>query len=120
MYGEITQPFTFPCSLLLFSIIVSSGQYHLKQRKQQLWYHIKYLKYLFIVNFQFEKLVRDQTCNVLCMLIHYLFFVQVPMMTTESGLQYKDIKVGEGPSPPIGFQVYPFWPSIIEIHDVYS
>ncbi|KAJ0092918.1 hypothetical protein Patl1_26626 [Pistacia atlantica] len=28
----------------------------------------------------------------------------VPMVTTESGLQYKDIKVG-GPSPPIGFQV---------------
>jgi peptidylprolyl isomerase len=24
------------------------------------------------------------------------------MVTTESGLQYKDIKVGEGPSPPIG------------------
>jgi len=27
------------------------------------------------------------------------------MVTTGSGLQYKDIKVGEGPSPPIGFQV---------------
>ncbi|XP_057456321.1 peptidyl-prolyl cis-trans isomerase FKBP16-3, chloroplastic isoform X2 [Lotus japonicus] len=29
----------------------------------------------------------------------------VPMVTTESGLQYKDIKVGQGPSPPIGYQV---------------
>lgn len=29
----------------------------------------------------------------------------VPMVTTESGLQYKDIKVGRGPSPPVGFQV---------------
>ncbi|MED6221615.1 hypothetical protein PIB30_056517 [Stylosanthes scabra] len=28
----------------------------------------------------------------------------VPMVTTESGLQYKDIKVGQGPSPPVGFQ----------------
>jgi hypothetical protein len=27
------------------------------------------------------------------------------MVTTESGLQYKDIKPGTGPSPPIGFQV---------------
>eukprot|EP00252_Welwitschia_mirabilis_P009302 TRINITY_DN2178_c0_g1_i5.p1 TRINITY_DN2178_c0_g1~~TRINITY_DN2178_c0_g1_i5.p1 ORF type:complete len:198 (-),score=47.15 TRINITY_DN2178_c0_g1_i5:228-821(-) len=29
----------------------------------------------------------------------------VPMVTTDSGLQYKDIKVGNGPSPPVGFQV---------------
>ncbi|CDP06229.1 unnamed protein product [Coffea canephora] len=29
----------------------------------------------------------------------------VPMVTTVSGLQYKDIKVGGGPSPPVGFQV---------------
>ncbi|KAI3797935.1 hypothetical protein L1987_33200 [Smallanthus sonchifolius] len=29
----------------------------------------------------------------------------VPMVTTESGLQYKDIKVGSGPNPPIGYQV---------------
>ncbi|KAL2487576.1 Peptidyl-prolyl cis-trans isomerase FKBP16-3 [Forsythia ovata] len=29
----------------------------------------------------------------------------VPMVTTESGLQYKEIKVGGGPSPPVGFQV---------------
>ncbi|KAK3005239.1 hypothetical protein RJ639_015920 [Escallonia herrerae] len=29
----------------------------------------------------------------------------VPMVTTESGLQYKDIIIGEGPSPPAGFQV---------------
>lgn len=27
------------------------------------------------------------------------------MVTTESGLQFKDIKVGAGPSPPVGFQV---------------
>eukprot|EP00249_Psilotum_nudum_P001395 c13863_g1_i1 orf=843-1439(-) len=29
----------------------------------------------------------------------------VPMITTDSGLQYKDIEIGTGPSPPIGFQV---------------
>ncbi|XP_039010158.1 peptidyl-prolyl cis-trans isomerase FKBP16-3, chloroplastic-like [Hibiscus syriacus] len=29
----------------------------------------------------------------------------VPMVTTKTGLQYKDINVGEGPSPPVGFQV---------------
>ncbi|KAF6138061.1 hypothetical protein GIB67_042966 [Kingdonia uniflora] len=29
----------------------------------------------------------------------------VPMVTTESGLQYKDIQLGKGPSPPVGFQV---------------
>ncbi|XP_076943079.1 peptidyl-prolyl cis-trans isomerase FKBP16-3, chloroplastic-like isoform X2 [Bidens hawaiensis] len=29
----------------------------------------------------------------------------IPMVTTESGLQYKDIKVGSGPSPPVGYQV---------------
>ncbi|EOY04752.1 FKBP-like peptidyl-prolyl cis-trans isomerase family protein isoform 3 [Theobroma cacao] len=29
----------------------------------------------------------------------------VPMVTTESGLQYKDIKIGGGPTPPVGFQV---------------
>lgn len=34
--------------------------------------------------------------------------IKVPMVTTETGLQYKDIKVGEGPSPPVGFQVRRF------------
>ncbi|XP_020587825.1 peptidyl-prolyl cis-trans isomerase FKBP16-3, chloroplastic isoform X2 [Phalaenopsis equestris] len=29
----------------------------------------------------------------------------VPMTTTETGLQYKDIQVGVGPTPPVGFQV---------------
>ncbi|MCO5576779.1 hypothetical protein L7F22_030599 [Adiantum nelumboides] len=29
----------------------------------------------------------------------------IQMITTGSGLQYKDIKVGSGPSPPIGYQV---------------
>ncbi|KAJ7980657.1 Peptidylprolyl isomerase [Quillaja saponaria] len=29
----------------------------------------------------------------------------VTMITTGSGLQYKDIKPGQGPSPPVGFQV---------------
>uniref|UniRef100_A0A0F7H0C6 peptidylprolyl isomerase n=1 Tax=Masdevallia picturata TaxID=125444 RepID=A0A0F7H0C6_9ASPA len=30
---------------------------------------------------------------------------RVAVVTTETGLQYKDIQVGVGPSPPIGFQV---------------
>lgn len=34
------------------------------------------------------------------------FCYQIPMVTTESGLQYKDIKVGQGPSPPVGYQVH--------------
>eukprot|EP00246_Nothoceros_aenigmaticus_P018402 TRINITY_DN9601_c0_g1_i1.p1 TRINITY_DN9601_c0_g1~~TRINITY_DN9601_c0_g1_i1.p1 ORF type:complete len:226 (-),score=29.53 TRINITY_DN9601_c0_g1_i1:210-887(-) len=29
----------------------------------------------------------------------------IPTTTTSSGLQYKDITVGQGPSPPVGFQV---------------
>jgi len=33
------------------------------------------------------------------------WWLKVPMVTSESGLQYKDIKVGQGPSPPVGFQV---------------
>jgi hypothetical protein len=33
------------------------------------------------------------------------------MVTTESDLQYKDNKVGQGPSPPVGYQVCKFfWP----------
>uniref|UniRef100_A0A2P2KS68 Uncharacterized protein n=1 Tax=Rhizophora mucronata TaxID=61149 RepID=A0A2P2KS68_RHIMU len=36
------------------------------------------------------------------------YLLKVPMVTTESGLQYKDIKVGGGPSPPVGFQVCKF------------
>lgn len=32
--------------------------------------------------------------------------MKVPMVTTESGLQYKDIKVGSGPTPPVGYQVW--------------
>lgn len=42
--------------------------------------------------------------------------MKVPMVTTESGLQYKEIKVGQGPSPPIGFQVsklIPFWKLVL-------
>lgn len=46
------------------------------------------------------------------------------MVTTESGLQYKDIKVGGGPSPPVGFQVFFLWLSmtyilkIVYIYDI--
>lgn len=28
------------------------------------------------------------------------------IQTTESGLQYTDIKLGKGPPPPIGYQVF--------------
>lgn len=43
-------------------------------------------------------------------IIEICLSMKVPMVTTESGLQYKDIKVGRGPSPPIGFQVCKlFW-----------
>lgn len=38
-------------------------------------------------------------------MLDFCSLMKVPMVTTESGLQYKDIKVGEGPSPPVGFQV---------------
>jgi len=31
--------------------------------------------------------------------------LQIPMQTTESGLQYKDIVVGDGEVPIVGFQV---------------
>lgn len=34
-----------------------------------------------------------------------ILLLKIPMTTTESGLQYKDIKVGGGPTPPVGFQV---------------
>lgn len=37
--------------------------------------------------------------------VYKSLLMKVPMVTTESGLQYKDIKVGKGPSPPVGFQV---------------
>jgi len=29
----------------------------------------------------------------------------MPTTTTASGLQYKEIEVGKGPTPPVGFQV---------------
>ena len=32
-----------------------------------------------------------------------LLIMKVSMVITESGLQYKDIRVSEGPSPPVGF-----------------
>ena len=30
---------------------------------------------------------------------------QIKLQTTPSGLQYRDIKEGQGPTPPVGFQV---------------
>lgn len=42
--------------------------------------------------------------------VEFVSLLKVPMVTTESGLQYKDIKVGQGPSPPVGYQVCKsFW-----------
>jgi hypothetical protein len=32
------------------------------------------------------------------------------LVTTASGLQYRDIVVGSGPSPPVGFQVRHIYP----------
>ncbi|KAG6552445.1 hypothetical protein Mapa_006006 [Marchantia paleacea] len=37
----------------------------------------------------------------------------IPTITTPSGLQYKDIVVGKGPSPPVGFQVYAHYVAMI-------
>ncbi|KAJ9541761.1 hypothetical protein OSB04_028267 [Centaurea solstitialis] len=52
----------------------------------------------------------DDTCekeleNVCVLISTYFQLMKVPMVTTESGLQYKDIKVGSGPTPPVGYQV---------------
>nr|XP_025682298.1 peptidyl-prolyl cis-trans isomerase FKBP16-3, chloroplastic-like [Arachis hypogaea] len=44
----------------------------------------------------------------------------VPMVTTESGLQYKDIKVGQGPSPPVGFQVAANYVAMIPSEQVFD
>ncbi|KAL2622972.1 hypothetical protein R1flu_003177 [Riccia fluitans] len=37
----------------------------------------------------------------------------IPTITTASGLQYKDIVVGKGASPPIGYQVYAHYVAMI-------
>ncbi|EEF32649.1 fkbp-type peptidyl-prolyl cis-trans isomerase 2, chloroplast, putative [Ricinus communis] len=47
----------------------------------------------------------EENQDYVMMLVRRSLKCMVPMVTTESGLQYKDIKVGKGPSPPIGFQV---------------
>ncbi|KAG6422874.1 hypothetical protein SASPL_113256 [Salvia splendens] len=46
----------------------------------------------------------ENVCKIISLSILDLM-LKVPMVTTESGLQYKDIQIGSGPSPPIGFQV---------------
>ena len=54
-------------------------------------------------------LTNDLKINIfiwrLMVINNFEFYPQIPTVTTESGLQYKDIKVGSGPSPPVGYQV---------------
>lgn len=53
-------------------------------------------------------LCRCELSTVLVTDAKFVSLLKIPMVTTESGLQYKDIKVGQGPSPPVGFQVCNF------------
>lgn len=42
------------------------------------------------------------------------------MVTTESGLQYKDIKLGSGPTPPVGYQVCGFNRTLLILSFTYN
>ncbi|XP_010909098.1 peptidyl-prolyl cis-trans isomerase FKBP16-3, chloroplastic isoform X1 [Elaeis guineensis] len=44
----------------------------------------------------------------------------VPMVTTESGLQYKDIEIGKGPSPPVGFQVAANYVAMVQSGQIFD